>query len=59
MCNGDERSLLDCPNQGWGQNSCGHERDAGVSCLQEGEREREAIHNLEHKTLFQSIRNLL
>ena len=37
MCTGREKSLTDCPHQGWGENSCGHERDAGVSCLQEGE----------------------
>lgn len=36
MCTGREKSLTDCPHQGWGENSCGHERDAGVSCLQEG-----------------------
>jgi len=36
MCTGKEKSLVDCPHPGWGQNSCDHSRDAGVSCLQQG-----------------------
>lgn len=28
--------MLDCPHSGWGENSCDHSRDAGVSCLQQG-----------------------
>lgn len=35
-CSGRERSLLDCPNAGWGNNDCSHRRDAGVRCLHEG-----------------------
>lgn len=35
-CTGEEKSLLDCPHSGWGQNSCDHGRDAGVSCLEQG-----------------------
>lgn len=36
MCTGQEKTLLDCPHSGWGENSCDHSRDAGVSCLQQG-----------------------
>lgn len=36
MCTGQEKTLLDCPHSGWGENSCDHSRDAGVSCLQHG-----------------------
>lgn len=35
-CTGTEKSLLDCPHPGWGQHSCDHRRDAGVSCLEDG-----------------------
>ena len=38
-CTGEEKSLLDCPHSGWGQNSCDHGRDAGVSCLEQGKDE--------------------
>lgn len=32
MCQGGERSLIDCPHPPFGINDCGHEQDAGVDC---------------------------
>ena len=32
QCNGDERSLQQCPHRGVGIRSCGHYGDASVSC---------------------------
>ena len=31
-CNGDERSLLECPHGGIREHNCGHVEDAGVIC---------------------------
>ncbi len=31
-CSGQEQSLNECPNSGWGSHNCGHSEDAGVSC---------------------------
>ena len=31
-----ERFLKDCPHTGWGNASCGHNRDAGVKCRPKG-----------------------
>ncbi|NWZ74370.1 DMBT1 protein, partial [Acrocephalus arundinaceus] len=32
-CTGGERHLAHCPAPTWGNNTCGHERDAGVFCI--------------------------
>ncbi|XP_022096125.1 deleted in malignant brain tumors 1 protein-like [Acanthaster planci] len=32
-CTGDESRLEDCPNRGWREGNCGHDKDAGVVCL--------------------------
>ncbi|XP_064515811.1 LOW QUALITY PROTEIN: scavenger receptor cysteine-rich domain-containing group B protein-like [Pseudopipra pipra] len=37
FCLGTEEVLEECPNFGWGQHQCGHERDAGVICTGEGQ----------------------
>ncbi|XP_027527819.1 antigen WC1.1-like, partial [Neopelma chrysocephalum] len=34
FCRGAEEVLEECPNFGWGQHYCGHERDAGVICTE-------------------------
>ncbi|NXO49068.1 C163A protein, partial [Aramus guarauna] len=34
FCQGDERMLQECPNFGWGQHFCGHNRDVGVTCAE-------------------------
>ena len=31
-CIGNESSLAACGHSGWGRHSCGHHRDAGVTC---------------------------
>lgn len=36
QCYGAENSLLDCPHYGWQENSCTHDRDAGVICVKNG-----------------------
>ena len=32
QCTGDESSLMECRNNGWGINNCNHDEDAGVMC---------------------------
>ncbi|PKK16424.1 hypothetical protein A306_00000484, partial [Columba livia] len=32
LCRGTEEMLHECPNWGWGQHYCNHERDVGVTC---------------------------
>ena len=32
QCTGDENSLMECRNSGWGMNYCSHYEDAGVMC---------------------------
>ena len=39
-CSGTEDSLLDCPNLDWSAKECSHEYDAGVTCLENGERRK-------------------
>ncbi|XP_027527820.1 deleted in malignant brain tumors 1 protein-like, partial [Neopelma chrysocephalum] len=34
FCRGAEEVLEECPNFGWGQHYCGHERDVGVICTE-------------------------
>ena len=31
-CTGSESSISECPHIGWGQTSCSHSQDAGVTC---------------------------
>ena len=31
-CTGDESLLTDCGHGGWGNENCGHDEDAGVTC---------------------------
>ncbi|XP_028407325.1 deleted in malignant brain tumors 1 protein-like isoform X2 [Dendronephthya gigantea] len=31
-CNGKEQNITSCHHRGWGDNTCGHSRDAGVEC---------------------------
>ena len=31
-CNGSESSISECPHIGWGETSCIHSQDAGVTC---------------------------
>lgn len=35
QCSYSETTLRHCNLQGWGQNSCGHEKDAAVACRRE------------------------
>lgn len=32
-CVGNERTLVNCPNNGWGKENCGHSEDVGVECF--------------------------
>ena len=32
-CSGQETELINCRFQGWGQEDCGHNEDAGVICV--------------------------
>ena len=32
QCTGEESSLIECRNSGWGINNCNHDEDAGVMC---------------------------
>ena len=32
QCTGSEASLAQCPHSGWGNENCGHSKDAGVIC---------------------------
>ncbi|CAC5355808.1 unnamed protein product [Mytilus coruscus] len=32
-CGGNEPTLADCPNRGWGVEDCSHEEDVGIKCL--------------------------
>ena len=33
QCNGNEASLLDCKYDGWGETSCTHDNDVGITCI--------------------------
>eukprot|EP00521_Asterionellopsis_glacialis_P013350 CAMPEP_0195305918 /NCGR_PEP_ID=MMETSP0707-20130614/36937_1 /TAXON_ID=33640 /ORGANISM="Asterionellopsis glacialis, Strain CCMP134" /LENGTH=531 /DNA_ID=CAMNT_0040370127 /DNA_START=69 /DNA_END=1661 /DNA_ORIENTATION=- len=35
ICSGTEEKLVDCQNNGWGEENCGHDEDVGVVCLDE------------------------
>ena len=35
-CKGDETSLTECCHNGWGIENCGHDEDAGVMCIKNG-----------------------
>ena len=35
-CFGNEKSISQCRHQGWGVESCGHSKDAGVVCRPKG-----------------------
>ena len=35
-CTGDEKSLSDCPNHGWGVHNCETDEGAGVICCDRG-----------------------
>ncbi|XP_044531204.1 scavenger receptor cysteine-rich type 1 protein M130-like [Gracilinanus agilis] len=37
VCSGQESALSDCGHSGWGQHSCRHLWDAGVTCLENGQ----------------------
>ena len=32
QCNGNEASILECSYDGWGNTSCSHDDDVGISC---------------------------
>ena len=34
-CTGEEEHLAQCPHAPWGENSCTHEHDVGVTCFME------------------------
>ena len=32
-CSGSESQLLECANEGWANNNCGHDEDVGIICV--------------------------
>lgn len=57
VCDGNEKSLLDCNSNTWGTHNCNHQEDASVSCFNvTGELRSQAV--LQSYTHFQNPRQV-